>query len=201
MEISVFEPNGETTGQIVQDLNDKISALGQAPSTVILHGNRDAMFEMDTHLSNLGFPIHGASSCLGAMNQTGHSTNNPNGVSAMCIFDDDGDYGTAFEPIGDPYAAGVKATARALENADRSGEAPEAVWLSVSPGDEEDVIRGIESVVGSDVPILGGSAADNDVSGSWYLFDGTHGGTTVVIGEVSVIAVFFGIQSAVTAAD
>ena len=58
-----------------------------------------------------------------------------------------------------------------MERADREGEAPDLVWLSTSPGTEEAVLKGIEAVVGQNVPVLGGSAADDDISGKWSLFD------------------------------
>ncbi|MEM6932707.1 MAG: FIST C-terminal domain-containing protein, partial [Pseudomonadota bacterium] len=62
----------------------------------------------------------------------------------------------------------------ALDAADRQGEAPDLVWLTTSPGTEEDVLRGITDVVGASVPVVGGSAADNDISGSWRIFDGSE---------------------------
>lgn len=66
-----------------------------------------------------------------------------------------------------PRAAGATAARKAIEAAGRSDEPPKLIWLTSAPGAEEDVLRGIEDVVGSDVPIAGGSAADNTIEGHW----------------------------------
>ena len=50
------------------------------------------------------------------------------------------------------------------------GEPPDLVWISATPGAEEEVLAGIEEVVGTDIPIIGGSAADNTVDGDWFVF-------------------------------
>merc|ERR1711871_1326281 len=41
-------------------------------------------------------------------------------------------------------------------------------WLMGVPGHEEELLRGIDEVTGGKVPVVGGSAADNDVKGEWY---------------------------------
>ncbi|MEM9198330.1 MAG: FIST C-terminal domain-containing protein, partial [Pseudomonadota bacterium] len=71
--------------------------------------------------------------------------------------------------------AARQATIAALAQAARPGEKPDLVWISSTPGAEETVLDGIASVVGTDVPIIGGSAADNDVGGAWFVGDAaTH---------------------------
>lgn len=116
--------------------------------------------------------VHGGTSCLGAMSAGGISNLADKTVGLFAIWDADGDYGTACAPFSDdPKAASADAALRALQAAGRPGEAPSMVWLSSSPGVEEAVLAGIESVVGRDVPIVGGSAADNDISGNWAVFD------------------------------
>jgi hypothetical protein len=112
--------------------------------------------------------LHGATSCLGAMTNMGFSS----GACAFAISDPAGAYGTALsEAAPDMQIAAREATAKALIAADRIGEIPELVWVSSTPGTEEDVLAGIENVVGKDVPIIGGSAADNSISGGWFVFD------------------------------
>jgi len=113
--------------------------------------------------------LHGATSCLGSMTHEGVT----DGVSVFAIRDADGAYGTAVvEFDADPRAAASQATKQALANADRLGEQPVLVWISTTPGTEEEIIAGVEDTVGPDIPILGGSAADNSVSGDWFVFDG-----------------------------
>lgn len=112
--------------------------------------------------------LHGATSCLGAMTQAGLA----HGLAAFAIKDPDGAYGTALASFeDDPRAAALNATNKALMNADRLGERPEIIWVSATPGTEEDVLAGIEDVTGPEVPIIGGSAADNSVAGDWFVFD------------------------------
>lgn len=112
--------------------------------------------------------LHGATSCLGAMTHTSSQTP----MAAFVLQDADGDYGTGMRVSGsDPRAAANGATRDALEAADRAGEVPDLVWISCAPGAEEDVVDGVQSVVGRDVPIIGGSAADNSVEGNWFVFD------------------------------
>ena len=115
--------------------------------------------------------IHGATSCLGAMTQRGAGTP----ASAFLIHDPTGAYGTAMRSFDGHSAkeAAKAATAEAQDRADRIGERPELVWVSSTPGLEEEVLAGIEAVVGEGVPIIGGSAADNLVQGNWFVFDGT----------------------------
>lgn len=114
--------------------------------------------------------LHGATSCLGAMSNAGPT----NGLAVFAIEDVDGAYGTALVAFGDsPKEAAAQATRKALEAADRLGERPDLVWVSATPGVEEDILAGIEGVIGTDTPIIGGSAADNSVSGEWFVFDAT----------------------------
>ncbi|MCO6177020.1 FIST signal transduction protein [Ciceribacter sp. RN22] len=127
--------------------------------------------------------VHGGSSCLGIMSQTGVDIDSGSAVGALAIWDRAGSYGTASAELG----ADVGRTARlvteaALAAAGRSGEVPDLVWLTVAPGREELVIAGIRAVVGSRTPIVGGSAADNDVSGKWTQFGplATHADGVVI---------------------
>jgi len=64
-------------------------------------------------------------------------------------------------------AAARRALADALNNADCPGELPELIWLFQAPGQEEAVVEGLRQIVGDKCPIVGGSSADNDVSGNW----------------------------------
>jgi hypothetical protein len=63
---------------------------------------------------------------------------------------------------------------------------PDMVWLSVAPGREEQVLDGLRSVVGSETLIVGGSSADNDVSGQWRQF-----GPDLVHRDGLVVSVLF----------
>ncbi|MGV6839381.1 MAG: FIST signal transduction protein [Planktomarina sp.] len=166
----------------MNDLVDQIKTLDAAPDLVALHGSCDLDYTTLIDMSG-DTAVHGATSCRGVMTDFGHQTKEGHGAGAFCIFDPDGDYGTGIAHIGeDPALAGKAATLDALKMADRIGEAPQLIWLSVTPGAEELVIEGIQSVVGKNTPILGGSAADNDISGQWIVADRkTHSQNGVVV--------------------
>ena len=156
-----------------------------APNFVALHqsvGTRS--LGVDQKLRGVT-AVHGATSCLGVMSQNGPFITD--GLGAFAIWDADGDYGTALRNLGDDSRAAAKAaTEAALLAADRLGEAPDVIWLSCSPGSEEAVLAGVEDVVGTNVPILGGSAADDTVEGHWEVFDATH-----ATGDGVIVSVLF----------
>lgn len=155
-----------------QTPKDALVALGDGSfDFVTLHANCDVgLAAVQSDKLGINSSLHGATSCLGAMTQDGVS----DGVAAFGLRDPDGAYGTAVAAFdGNPREAAKAASRQALMNADRLGEQPDLVWISATPGTEEDVLAGIEDTVGQDVPIIGGSAADNSVSGDWFVFDGT----------------------------
>jgi hypothetical protein len=116
--------------------------------------------------------LHGAGSCLGVMSSDGTFIAEGDGAGVLAIWDPSGDYGVGVRAFaGDPRVAGATAARRAMIAAERDGEAPDLVWISASPGAEEQVLAGIQDALGATTPIVGGSAADNDVSGGWAVFD------------------------------
>ena len=119
--------------------------------------------------------LHGGGSCLGVMSSDGAFIAEGDGTGALALWDPEGDYGVGRAVLGDgPRKAGAEAARRAMQAARRSGEAPDLVWITAAPGAEESVIAGVEDAVGATTRIVGGSAADNDVSGSWAVFDGAQ---------------------------
>lgn len=127
--------------------------------------------------------LHGGSSCCGVMTDKGLAMRDGFGMGAFAIWDKDGAYGTAMADLTDaPRDAARRATEAALHRADRAGEAPDLVWLTTAPGAEEQVLAGIKDILGDEVMIVGGSSADNDVSGKWGQFtaDGVGSNNVVV---------------------
>ncbi len=115
--------------------------------------------------------LHGGSSCLGIMTQDGVNIASGAGLGAFAIWDSAGSYGTGSCDLGtDAGDAARQATEVALASAGRPGEIPDLVWLTAAPGREEQVLDGIRAVIGNETPIVGGSSADNDVSGNWAQF-------------------------------
>lgn len=119
-------------------------------------------------------PIVGATSCQGYMSDKGIQKRE-NALGILAIEDTEGQYGIGIGQLNleGAKAAGAKAASSAIESASDDQEAPELLWVIMPPGQEELVLDGIRSVIGDTIPLLGGSSADNDVSGKWQqLFDG-----------------------------
>lgn len=114
-------------------------------------------------------PIMGGTSCLGVMTEAG--LGGSGSIGMLLIEDGDGSYGSTAVQLGaDPAASAEHALRQALIDADCPGELPELIWIYQTPGREEAVIEGLRRVVGDRCPIIGGSSADNDVSGGWRQF-------------------------------
>ncbi|MEL6609261.1 MAG: FIST C-terminal domain-containing protein [Pseudomonadota bacterium] len=171
MKIEVILSRQATGAGFAQDIRHKVA--GAVPDVALIH--YDCTIDADdlqSGLSGVARHVHGATSCLGAMSHLGHTTAQNGGGAAFLIYDPDGDYGTACAAFdGDARETAQSVVTAAVAAADRAGEAPDLVWLSTSPGQEESVLEGIRDILGADVPIIGGSAADNDISGGWAMFD------------------------------
>lgn len=171
MKIDVFATDSRSDTPAGDALAAWLGAHDAAPDFVALHQSVATTHDAAGDALAAVGALHGATSCLGVMNQDGPFIDS--GMGAFAIWDPDGDYGSALRALeGDSRAAAKSATEAALLAADRPGEAPEVIWLSCSPGTEEEILAGIEDVVGGNVPILGGSAADNTVEGHWQVFNG-----------------------------
>lgn len=125
-------------------------------------------------------PFVGATSCGAVLTPGGPVAN---GVSVLLLGGKPESFVTASAIFKDgaSIADGSADAATQLKEAAGS-EQVTTVYIMATPGNEEDVMRGVSSVMGDDVAIVGGSAADNDVSGSWSVFhDGTTAGAGVVM--------------------
>ncbi|MEQ8654424.1 MAG: FIST N-terminal domain-containing protein [Kiloniellales bacterium] len=157
----------------------------RGPDFIALHVNAayDRTALQKAALSLGARALHGGSSCLGIMTEQGLSLGDDQGLGCFALWDEEGDYATGSAALSLGAAqAGAAAVSAALEAIGRVGEAPDLIWLTSVPGSEEEVIAGIETVVGAKVPIVGGSAADNDISAAWYTFDkeGAYGSAVVI---------------------
>ena len=170
MKIEVFAENGTDLEVLGARFDAWVAAQERAPDFVAVQKNTAAReAKMTPRLAGVK-ALHGATSCLGVMSQEGPRVET--GAGAFAIWDAEGDYGTAMRAFeGDARDAARRATEAALIAADRPGEAPDMIWLASTPGQEEAVLHGIADVVGGNVPVLGGSAADNTVAGEWLVFD------------------------------
>lgn len=116
-------------------------------------------------------PFQGGTSCSAVMTEDGYISADGRAMSAVAFWDEDTAFGVSCVSKGDdPKQAAITALEQAIDNAERSGELPSAIWLLPSPGGEEAIIEGIKEVAGGDIPLIGGSAADNTIEGNWYQF-------------------------------
>lgn len=179
MKIKTAQSTAESAGKAVAEI---VAALGTRdagqPNFVAIHfgvGCPVAELAVAARAAFTAPALHGGSSCLGIMTQDGVNIASGAGVGALAVWDDAGSYGTATADLGsNAFDAARQATEAALAAAGRSGEIPDLVWLTVAPGREEQVIEGIRGIIGPGTQIVGGSAADNDVSGQWVQFGPSH---------------------------
>ena len=160
------------------------------PQLMLVHSscdyNNDKLVQ---HLRKLApdVPLQGGTSCLGVMTEAGFHSQDGVGLGILGVLDPGGDYGVGIaETKGAPEAAVTTALDNALTNSGRPGELPAAVIVTSNPGHEERIIRTIEKHFGSNIPIIGGTSADNDMSGQWQQF----GNSTVYREAVSVAVLF-----------
>lgn len=133
--------------------------------------------------------IQGCTSCLGVMTEEGLHSEDGRALAMLGIRDEGGAYGVGAAPMGnDPRAAASAALQAALADSGRPGELPDIVWVNASPGREEFVLKGISDLVGMNVPVLGGSAADNQVAGGWQLLTRTYHASDAVVVSVMMPA-------------
>jgi hypothetical protein len=109
----------------------------------------------------------GCSSCGGIMTQAGHHARQGWSLAVAALYDDKGAYGVAGQ-AGETLD--VRQLLRsAIADGGRPGELPPLILLHTSPGLEEVMLAGIEAEFGTTVPVVGGSAADDGVTGEWQL--------------------------------
>ncbi len=172
MKISTVASANSVTREALDELTRKLQVqLGAKPDFLAVyyaevHESDSVAHQLSSFAGEA--PVHGGTSCLGVMTQSGFHGQDGSGIGLFGISDPDGDYGTGAATMGDdPRKAATTAVLKALDNAGRTGEMPDLIWLNAAPGKEEKVLAGIEDVLGKDVPIGGGSTGDNSVSGNW----------------------------------
>ncbi|MBQ4032266.1 MAG: FIST C-terminal domain-containing protein [Bacilli bacterium] len=131
---------------------------------------------------NPNLKVIGCTSSGSVMTPDGIITS-PNGYAAMMVLDDNElSVGVAVSQRGtNPRMTGRKLAKAALENAGKKF-APYAFSMFATPGEEEEYLKGIQDIVG-EIPMFGGSASDNKLTGNWKVFadDGvTNDGCAVV---------------------
>ena len=113
--------------------------------------------------------LHGTSSCRGCITNEGQQR-----LGLLGIHDPHGRYasglGRGAAAAATAREAGRAAARSALANAGEGvlHEMPSVALINGAPGAEEEVLRGVEDVLGSGVIAVGGSCADDAYDGSWW---------------------------------
>ena len=114
-------------------------------------------------------PIIGCTSNGGLLVPDGYITSDHGFAGMLAIGDPD----TAVGVAGEKKLFTARETGRkvAIDAMNKVGTtfSPSYFFMVANPGEEEEYAKGVQDIIG-DVPMFGGSCADNDLSGKWKIF-------------------------------
>jgi len=125
--------------------------------------------------------LQGGTSMYSVFNKDGYYVGEVGSLTIMLISSPKIDFGVgaadidaidSAEEAGSPAElAGKQAILAALADAGRTvEEPPKLVYMIGSFNNEEGLLAGIEGVLGKEIPVVGGSAFDDDATGKWRQF-------------------------------
>lgn len=116
-------------------------------------------------------PVVGCTSSAAICTQDGY-LNKETGYSGMMLFGGDLEVVTAGSKQTDetPREVGRRVAKEAISKVKGADVEPDFFFMSASPANEEEYLEGIQDVIGN-VPVFGGSAADNTVEGKWSILN------------------------------
>ena len=129
-------------------------------------------------------PIIGCTSNGGILVPDGYITSENGFAGIMAIGDPDTSVGVA----GSPKLLTARETGRkvAIDAMNKVGTTfPPAYYFMIASPGEEEYAKGVQDIIG-DVPMFGGSCADDDLSGKWKIFT-----SDTVFSEGVAVAFFF----------
>ena len=119
--------------------------------------------------------IYGLTSCWGVISRDGIHVGKKGSLAILGLESPALDFGISGRETETSQDARRKAresfNEAILKAGKPKGSRPDIVIMTASPGIEEAVLKGIEDVVGNNVPIYGGAAADNTITGKWKVFN------------------------------
>ncbi len=116
-------------------------------------------------LERIDARVFGATSFMGAFSPEGF-------VDGAVLLAEDGDDIKASHSLLETTEGNARDVARkACEQIAEDLGDPDVILMHATPGYEERILEGIYDVFGDRIRVFGGSAADNDLSGKWKLFD------------------------------
>ncbi len=116
-------------------------------------------------------PIIGCTSSAALCTQDGY-LNKETGYSGMMLFGGDVEVVTAGSKKTDesPREIGIRIAKEAIRKVKGEKKKPDFFFMTASPANEEEYLKGIQDVIGN-IPVFGGSAADNTVEGKWSILN------------------------------
>ena len=131
-------------------------------------------------------PIIGCTSSAALCTHDGY-LNKETGYSGMMLFGGDVEVVTAGSKKTDesPREIGRRIAEEAVSKVKGKDLEPDFFFMSASPANEEEYMKGIQDIIG-DVPVFGGSAADNTVEGKWSILNDGES-----FADGCVIAIFY----------
>ena len=116
-------------------------------------------------------PVIGCTSSAALCTQDGY-LNKETGYSGMMLFGGDLEVVTAgsAQTSETPREVGRRVALEAISKVKGADVEPDFFFMSASPANEEEYLEGIQDVIGN-VPVFGGSAADNTVEGKWSILN------------------------------
>jgi len=159
-----------TAGGEAEGFEKKITELAaRPPAWILMYGTDDSPFERimaSLHQRFPGIMVFGATSFKGVFA--------PNGFSrdvALLVGEARDDIATSVV-LRETGAAQAKTTSQLAgrEIESKLGCRPNMLLMHATPGFEERILEGVRSAYGNEVPVYGGSAADDSLAGRWQVF-------------------------------
>lgn len=159
--------------------------LAQLPATTSLAvacGNqREIRLLADGNQTQL--PLVAFSSCLTSASNTDVGRADEHHLQVLVIDDPAGAYGIASTELDANNLS--KQVAELLQaatlQANRQGQQPTLIWCLQPPGYEEQLLVALGQHTGPNVPVIGGSSADDEINGLWCQFDGKQLGRDLLV--------------------
>lgn len=159
---------GNTEEAVEEAVEQALAAFsGTSPGLVILTAtvDHDAALVHAAVRKRIGqVPIDGVTTSLGVLSANGVAMGPQGAVGLMALGGEGIRFRATSAILGEDAEAAGRAVAESLAD-----EQPKVVFFHAPPGKEEDLLRGVQAVLGA-VPIFGGSAADHAIAGQWSVF-------------------------------
>ncbi len=175
---STKDNSKEAVTEAVSQIKEKFG--GSSPDYVMLFSTvgynfNEILSEIKSHLGG-NVKIYGGTSMSAVLTKDGYHVGEKNSLAMLAVSSKKITFGVGGSSLDNLSAreAGKLAIMSAIKNANKEGKLPKIVLMTAAPGEEESILLGIEDVIGKDIPIIGGSSADNDISGKWKQFSNNN---------------------------